>query len=175
MAGRTAILPALAAAVLAAGPLGCASANVKTNKDETYTKKLDRMLIVFPLDEYMQAYETLLQERMIAELQKRGVASSFAKVSGQLALENAPPLEAQAQEFNASSFLFIRRAGGVVNQYGGLVNARFDAQLFDRASKARVWRAAISYNPGGMFAGDSQRVDALVGELVKALANDGLL
>jgi hypothetical protein len=175
MTDRTTALSALAAAALAAGALGCARADVKSNKSADYTRKLDRTLIVFPLDEHMQGYETLLQERMVAELQKRGVAASFAKIAGQLALKDAPPLDVQAKEFNASSTLFIRRTGGVVNAYGGLLNARFDAQLFDLASKARVWRAAISYSPGGSLAGNEQRVDALVGELVKALANDGLL
>jgi hypothetical protein len=164
------------AAALALGGSGCAgSATVKSNKSAQYTKKVDRTLIVFPLDEHMKRYEGLLHEHMVAESQKRGVAAAFAKTTGLLSLEDAPPIDAQAKEFNASSALFIRRAGGVVNAYGGLVTARFDAQLFDLASKARIWRAAISYSPGGSLAGDSQRVDPLIDELVKALAKDDLL
>lgn len=167
---------ALAAAVLAAGALGCARASVKSNKSTEYTKKLDRTLIVFPLDERMKEYEQLLHERMIAELQKRGVTSAFAKLTGGLDLKEATPIDKQATDFDASTTLFIRRASGTVNSGGRLVNARFDAQLFDLASKDRVWRASIHYNLGdSLLTSDSQRVDALVGELVKALANDGLL
>jgi hypothetical protein len=165
----------LGAAIFAASALGCASASVKSNKSSEYTKKLERTLIVFPLDERMQPYEQPFHDRMTAELQKRGVASTFAKIGGQLDLTDATPLDKQAADFNASTTLIIRRAGGVVNSSGDILSARFDAQIFDLATKARVWRASIDYNAGGSLNSTSQRVEALVGELLKALANDGLL
>ena len=166
---------ALAAAVLAASGLGCTSASVKSNKSAEYTKKLERTLIVFPLDERLKHYEPLLQERLVGELQKRGVASTFAKLTGNLDLAEASPIDKQAKDFNASTTLFIRRAGGVVNASGSIVSARFDAQIFDLASKIRIWRASIAYNAGGGLNTDSARVDALIGELVKALVSDGLI
>src|SRR5438067_6080460 len=124
-------VPALASAVVLASALGCASASVKSNKKAEYTRKLERTLLVFRVDERMQAFEPLLKERLLAELQKRGVASALAKTGGRLALEDSPPIDKQAKEFNASTVLVILPAGGTVNQYGGIVNARFDAQIFD--------------------------------------------
>jgi hypothetical protein len=175
MMRRTTIVPTLAAVVLAAGALGCASASVKSNKSAQYTKKLERTLIVFTLDERMQRFEQPLREGLLAELQKRGVVAAIAKTAGSLALEEAPPIDKQAKELNASTALFIRPAGGTVNTYGTILHARFDAQIFDLAAKTRVWRASIDYNPGGSIIGDSQRAEALIGELVKALDTDGLL
>jgi hypothetical protein len=166
---------ALAAAVLAATGVGCASASAKSNKSAEYGKKLDRTLIVFPMDEKLKVYEQMFHERLIDELQKRGVASTFAKLTGSLDLDEASPIDKQAKDFNASTALFIRRASGVVNSSGAIVSARFDAQIFELDSKKRVWRASIDYRAGGSLNTESARVDALVGELVKALANDGLL
>ena len=166
---------ALAAAVLAATEVGCASASVKSNKSTEYSKKLERTLIVFPMDEKMQVYQQMVQERLSGELQKRGVASTFARLTGNLDLVEASPIDKQAKDFNASTALLIRRASGVVNTSGSILSARFDAQIFDIDSKKTVWRASIHYNAGGSLNTDSARVDAIVGELVKALANDRLL
>jgi hypothetical protein len=166
---------AFAAAVLAATGVGCASASVKSNKSAEYGKKLDRTLIVFPMDEKMAVYQQMVQERLVVELQKRGVASTFARLTGSLDLVDASPIDKQAKEFKASTAMVIRRASGVVNSSGSIVSARFDAQIFDLDSKKRVWRASIDYSAGGGLNTDSARVDALVGELVKALANDGLI
>ena len=95
--------------------------------------------------------------------------------AGRRRYAEASPIDKQAKDFNASTTLFIRRAGGVVNASGSIVSARFDAQIFDLASKIRIWRASIAYNAGGGLNTDSARVDALIGELVKALVSDGLI
>src|SRR2546430_12429619 len=75
---------ALAAAVLAASGLGCASASVKSNKSAEYTKKLERTLIVFPLDERLKHYEPLLQERLVGEIPDPGAPLTLAKATGHL-------------------------------------------------------------------------------------------
>ncbi|MFL5310259.1 MAG: hypothetical protein ACJ79H_07395 [Myxococcales bacterium] len=168
---RPLALPTLLALALC----GCASAEIKSNKSPGYSKKLDRLLIVFPVSKYMQEYEPLLKERMVAELQKRGVAAVFAKMAESLALEDAPSVDAQAKDFNASNALLIRSTVGVITDSDRLLGQDFDAQLFDLASKTRVWRAEIRYNAGGSLNSTSARVDTLIGELVKTLSNDGLL
>ena len=166
---------AMAAALLAASAIGCASASATSNKSTEYTKKLERTLIVFPMDAKLKPYEQLFHQRLVEELQKRGVTSTFAKLAGDLDLEETSPLEKQAKDFDASTTMVIRRASGVVNSSGAIMSARFDAQVFDLASKKRVWRASIEYKAGGSLNSDQARVDALVGELVNALANDGLI
>ncbi|HYV67363.1 MAG TPA: hypothetical protein VE964_14060 [Myxococcales bacterium] len=171
----TKIGSALAATVLAVTGFGCASANVKSNKSAEYSKKLERTMIVFPMDAEMSVYRQMLHEKLVGELQKRGVTSTFATLTGALDLKDATPIEQQAKDFKASTALFIKLTSGVVDQTGSIKNAHFDAQIFDLESKKRVWRASINYTAGGGFDTRSMKMDKLVGELVKALVNDGLV
>jgi len=172
---RVGSLPAAPIAVLLLG-CACARVNVETSKRRGYEKKLDRTIVAFiGMERFGDSYQQMLHERTIAEFAKRGVAVAFATFD-RLSLDETPSFDAQAKEFRASTALIVYRTEGTIDSLSGqIVNAEFDAQLFDLALQKRVWRAAIRYGSGGGFTTDSQRVDKLVGGIADALAADGLL
>jgi hypothetical protein len=155
----------------------CARVNVQSQKRQDYDKKLDRTLIAFTgMEKFGRDYQKMLRERIIAEFGKRGVVAVFATTPDRLALDEAPSFDAQAKQSSASTALIVYRTGGTVDALSGqILNAQFDAQLFDLAAHKRVWRASIGYGAGGGFSNDSDRVDKLVGGIANALASDGLL
>ncbi|HET7787022.1 MAG TPA: hypothetical protein VFL36_13710 [Myxococcales bacterium] len=155
----------------------CAQVKVQSNKRQDYDKKLERTLVAFTnMERFGSDYRRMLRDRTIAEFEKRGVAAAFAATPDRLALENSPSFDDQARAFNASTALIVQRIAGTVERNTGqILDADFDAQLIDLATRKRVWRATIRYASGGSLVGDSERVEKLVGGLANALANDGLL
>jgi len=157
--------------------LACAHVKVESTKRQDYDKKLDRTLIVFTnLEKFGKDYREMLRERSVAELARRGVAASFATSDGALSLDDGPSYDDQARKFGATTALVVQRVAGTIEMNTGqLLNAEFDAQLFDYASRKRVWRARIRYASGGSLASDSDRVDKMVSAIADALTKDGLL
>lgn len=161
---------------LALAVAGCARVNVESKKRADYDKKLDRTLMVFnSFDRFSKDYRQLLHDRTKAEFGKRGVIVEFGTASEGLALDDDRSFEAQAKEFNASSVLIVHPVGGTVDAVGSILAANLDAQLYDLASRKRVWRAKIGYTAGGSLNSDSDRVDKLVNGITSALTSDGLL
>lgn len=165
------------AALAFASVLACARVKVESNKRQDYDKKLDRTLIVFTnLEKFGKDYREMLRDRSVAELGRRGVAASFATSDGALALDDGPSYDEQARKFGATTALVVQRVAGTVEMNTGqLLNAEFDAQLFDYESHKRVWRARIRYASGGSLVSDSERVDKMVSAIADALTKDGLL
>ena len=154
---------------------GCARVSVESKKSQDYDKKLDCVLVVFTeLDRFSAGFQKLLRERTVAEFEKHGVTASFGSGPDRLALDDGPSIDAQAKESHASSALLVRAVGGTVDTTGHVLNADMDAQLFDVASRKRVWRGKIGLNTGGSLNTDSDRVEKLVVGIVDALAKDGL-
>ena len=163
--------------VLLLSTLACARVNVESNKRQDYDKKLERTLVAFTgMERFGDDYHRMLRERTIAEFAKRGVTAVFVKVPDRLALDEGPSFDAQAKEVDASTALIVYRVAGTIDSLTGqILSAQFDADLFDIATRKRVWRAAIGYSPGGGFTTDSDRVDKLVSGIADALTADGLL
>lgn len=161
---------------LALALAGCAgSARVDSRKREGYDRKLDRVLIVFSPGRLSDALAEAIRAQLTAELEVRHVKTRFAATAAALSLEEGPSLDKQAKDFGASSILALVPAGGTVNQYGGIVNAKFDGKLLDLGLKKLVWRAEIGFSPGGTIVPAEQRAEVLVRELVTALVADALV
>jgi len=155
---------------------GCARVNVESKKRADYDRKLDRTLVVFTaFDRFSKDYRQLLHDRARDEFAKRGVTIQFATTPDGLGLEDDPSFDAQAKEFNASTVLIVRPVSGTVDAIGAVLAADLDAQLYDVASRKRVWRAKIRYTAGGSLNSDGDRVDKLVNGITSALTSDGLL
>ena len=154
----------------------CARVNVQSQKRQDYENKLERTLIVFTnLEKYGGEYRQMLRDRTIFELARRGVAATFAISEGALSLDDAPSYDDQARKFGATTALVVQRVAGTVEMNTGqLINAEFDAQLFDYQTRKRVWRARLRYSAGG-FTNNSDRVDKMVSAITEALTKDGLL
>jgi hypothetical protein len=56
-----------------------------------------------------------------------------------------------------------------------IINAIFDAQLFDVSTGKRVWRASIAYGAGSVAPRLVNGIDMLVNGIADALAKDGLV
>lgn len=154
---------------------GCARVSVETKKSQDYDKKLDRVLVVFSeLDRFGAEYRKLLRDRTVAEFEKRGVAARVGSGPDRLALDDGPSIDAQAKGFNASTALVVKAMGGTVDTTGRVLNADMDAQLFELASRKRIWRGKIAYSTGGSLSSDADRVEKLVVGIVDALDKDGL-
>jgi hypothetical protein len=166
-----AALSAIVLLALLAGA-GCTRAIVNTRKAPDYDKKLDRVLVACPLDHLGKSFAEAFRTRFVEELKKRGTAARFAVLEGALALEKAPTLEQQAKDFQATTALLMHRAGGTVNQYGGVIWANFDSELIDLGLKKRVWRAQVKFHPAMGVEFDAQ---TLVNEIVRALVADQLI
>ena len=164
--------------ILAATILGgCAgSASIKTIKSSEYTDRLKKVLVVHPLKERMgPEYAGVFEKRLVEEFAKRQIDVNFAIVPGRLDLDEVPSFEKQAVSYGASSLFIMRSAGGLRTEYGHLIRADFDASIFDLASKKRVWRADIRYQVGGTAVPVAERVEVLLGEILKGLASDGMI
>lgn len=154
---------------------GCARVSVETRKSQDYDKKLDRLLVVYSeLDRFSAEYRKLLRDRTVVEFEKHGVAASVGSAADRLALDEGPSIEAQAKGFNASTALLVKALGGTVDTTGRVLNADMDAQLFDVASRKRIWRGKIAYSTGGSLNTDADRAGKLVVGIVDALDKDGL-
>jgi len=155
---------------------GCAGkANVQTSKRAEFDKKLDRVLIVFAPERLGNDFVAAFKLRFAKGLQARGVESQYAIVEAELALDPAPSLSRQAKEFQATSILSLLAAGGTVDSYGSVVNARLNGKLKDLGQSKLVWRADIEYVPGGTLVSVEQRADVLVRAILDALVADGLI
>jgi len=163
-------------AVLVFASVGCAGrAHIESRKRADFDKKLDRVLIVFDHDRLGRSFMEAFKKRFAAELRSRGVESRYAITSGALDVESAPSLEKQAKDFRASSILALAPAGGTVNQYGALRDAKLDGKILDVAMGKLVWRAQISYTPGDPMFPAEQRAYVLIYEILTALVADGLV
>jgi hypothetical protein len=176
MATRLGSTSSLGSIILGIALAGCASVNVQSKKSPDFNRKLDRTLVVFTaFDMFSKSYRQILRDRTLVEFEKRGVTVRFAATPDRLELEDGPSFDAQAKEFNASSALIVRAVGGVVDGAGQILTGDLDAQLYDLASRKRVWRAKIQYSAGGSLNTDQFRVDKLVTGIMSALSADGLL
>jgi hypothetical protein len=77
-------------------------------------------------------------------------------------------------ELVASTFSLLA-AGGTLNSYGSVVNARLNGKLLDLGLSKLVWRADIEYTPGGTIVPVEERADVLVRGILDALVADGLI
>ena len=147
------------------------SVAVNSNKAPDYTKRLDRVLIACPLDHLPNRIAEGFRTQLVAELKKRGTEARFAVLESALAIEKPPSLEQQAKDFNATTALIMRNAGGVVDSYGNLLQAKFDGEIWDLPLNKRIWRAQITFRLSGALTAD----DRLSKELLRTLVKDGLV
>jgi len=49
------------------------------------------------------------------------------------------------REFGADTFLRVRRNGGTRSSTGDIIQARFDARMFDTRTKQTIWRGSVDF------------------------------
>jgi len=134
----------LLVAVGMAGALGCASARVdQSTRDQAYRGHIGRIVaIVMPKDDA----EAVLADFLADELAKRRILTQSFVIVREADLDSR---RATIDAFAPDAWLRVSSRERVVDQYGVLLRAHYDAGLtLTEDFERRVWRADVVYVPG---------------------------
>ena len=157
--------------------MGCAGANIKTNKSASYSGTLAQVLFAMPSskelgEDFIDEFKTQLTK----EFAKRGVTLHLALLPDALALDNGEPIDVQAQKVGATSIMTMLPRGGRIYD-GRIARAYYDIALREVNAKSLFWRGEADLSMGTplLLQSDSKKITAFVAEIIKALTTDGLL
>lgn len=164
------VLPFLVLVGLCSG--GCTSITIKSNKDATSVRKLDRVFVLVNQGE--------MGKQPLSNVLIDSFRSCLSNSPVQLAFSIASPLEldenshlSQIEEFQPQAVLLIRVKTFLVDEFGGYPRIVYDASLFSPKMDKRMWRATID-NCGGT-ALMNKRMREMAEKIVLQLRQDGFL
>ncbi len=164
---------------------GCTTEPVmklKHNVVKEYNKDVTNLYVISNLAHKQKDFNELLQKSMLQEA--KGIELTYVSVTG---VEEPGSFLKQAQKLKATHALTIKPNGGTVNIFEEILSIKYELDLIDLQSMARVWRANIDFNP---FMRDDSFINShkrytpiwderssgpLAKKIFEALRNDGLL
>jgi hypothetical protein len=150
----------------------CTSISVKSNKDASASRKINRLFVIVNHGEVNdQKYSNELIQSLKNCLSNSPVQLEFSVMTP---LDLNPEMhQEKVRAFDAEAVLVISVSTYVINEFGGYPTILYDASLFDPEQKKRLWRGAIN-NSGGT-ALMKRRMREMAEKLVGQLRHDGLL
>jgi hypothetical protein len=159
--------------------IGCSSTRIQTNKDATYVKKLDRVLISNSLN------NLILFGRSNAEGVTKGLSDRLSKygviVQTVVPYQNIPESEEGKQvkeaiaTFKPSQLMELLPISVRIDYNNNNFNFKLESSIYDAATMKTVWRSQIESSETKLLQGSELDTDKLVDAVVKKLEEDGLL
>jgi len=152
---------------------GCTSVTIKSNKDESSVRQLNRLSIVI---NHGEVSNNELSNYLIDGFKE---CFSNAPVQVDYSIISALDLDTKSQtervkSFNPDAVLVVSVSTYVIAaEYGGYPEIKYDASLFDPGLTKRFWRAAVD-NSGGT-ALMKLRMHQMAGKIATQLQTDGFL
>ena len=151
---------------------GCSSVSIQSNEDPAAVRKVSRLFI------FIQQGDA--KNRALADYLAADFRNCFSNRPTRFDVVITTPLDLDERAydrrmnvFDADSVLTITMRTASVDLAGGYPTINYDASLFDRVTKQRIWRADIvnSGSPEVM----EQRMQKMATAIVSQLEHDGFL
>jgi hypothetical protein len=159
----------LAICIVAAG---CSTVSLQSNSDPAAIHRVNRLFIIIQ--------EGDAKNRALADYLAADFRNCFSNRPTFFEVAITTPLDLDERDyerrinaFDADSVLTIGMRSVVADPYGGYPTINYDASLFERLTKKRIWRADIvnSGSPEVM----EQRMQKMATAIVSQLEHDGFL
>ena len=164
--------------VLSAALIGCASADVTSNKDPGFALKPERILVVLrpgPTSEVGKNVMTILSERLPGEFTRRSVQAEAVVLDG-LELDEGM-IARRVTEARAEAILVLVETSQVTTD-GAVTGSVVEAAIVLPDTERTVWRARLNAkSAGGVFQGNPapQYARVLTEALFKGLEDDAII
>ncbi len=166
---------ALLAICLSTALLSACAAPTKivSNKATNYTAEPKRIFVLTNIGpDFGQDFSDSFQGKLAALVRGCGAVVEVSRISS-LELDESVHA-ARMTKFRPDTLMTLRRSGGTRNEFGLLLDARYDAKLIDVRSNKTVWRAEAVFNRGGTAIPLSHRGEAFAVDLTNKLKEDGI-
>lgn len=180
------VLCRLAACVAVSALAACApSAAIDSKKFPGYSGGAKNVLLVYSLSPGYVDTETV-KARMTGTFASCGIDTRFIFVEASYGGSNKDAQQKildeakkRVADFREDAILLIAESSKMllVDRYGGSRTASisYQASLFDKAAKAKMWMADVSLRSGNVFQNSRDRADVLSRNLALRLIDDGVV
>ncbi len=151
---------------------GCATTQteISSKRGEEARNPVDSMVVVSHLAKGNESWAGTFETTLVREMKKTGLRAKVQTVSPGAGESEKARYTAELKAFDPATILVVKLLGGTKNQYGDIMEERFDATLFRNARRKTdrkvLWNARITLKPGG-----SQMSGSAYGVLARDLVN----
>lgn len=170
---------------------GCAtSAEVTSNKDETFTETLDELLVIVQVDPPHEDLGDAFQESIAAELASVGVSVQTRRISA-LELDEAAVIRAaeaspypivmtftqsgSGKDVRSGMVPSAMPGGGMMTLTSSSNEYAFEASIYHMNLDKRVWRAHVDAKEDGTYGTQGKSGRKVAKKLAEKLQEDGLI
>ena len=148
----------------------CVSAKLVSNKQEGYTKKLNKIYVIVSGTKKSKSFFNQFSTTLQTKLKEKSV-ESFVYYRNELSVDSDSEVNARINEYNPQALMLIRQT--VVHSTNGMIDGgTFEKSIIDRETKKPEWKAEFEvYGAMGL----SNAVETGVKKLCNKLTEDQII